>query len=208
MLNDEYEVELLQKLPRYHRNIYEFQQISKADTPELKLLLKHIDTILSNWFIDTADDYGISRLEKIAGIIPDSSVDLEIRKFNLLLKMSEKLPYTDETLEERLTSLCGAGNYSVFRDYDNYFLSILTTLEDGNTFDSIIEALDKMIPCNLVLEVKNVVTASSTGVTYTGGIVTVRELISVTNNIQETLDTTSKVYTGAVDKVYERLNIR
>lgn len=208
MLNDEYEVELLQKLPRYHRNIYEFQQISKADTPELKLLLKHIDTILSNWFIDTADDYGISRLEKIAGIIPDSSVDLEIRKFNLLLKMSEKLPYTDETLEERLTSLCGAGNYSVFRDYDNYFLSILTTLEDGNTFDSIIEALDKMIPCNLVLEVKNVVTASSTGVTYTGGVVTVRELISVTNNIQETLDTTSKVYTGAVDKVYERLNIR
>lgn len=208
MLNDEYEVELLQKLPRYHRNIYEFQQISKADTPELKLLLKHIDTILSNWFIDTADDYGISRLEKIAGIIPDSSVDLEIRKFNLLLKMSEKLPYTDETLEERLTSLCGAGNYSVFRDYDNYFLSILTTLEDGNTFDSIIEALDKMIPCNLVLEVKNVVTASSTGVTYTGGVVTVREIISVTNNIQETLDTTSKVYTGAVDKVYERLNIR
>ena len=208
MLNDEYEVELLQKLPRYHRNIYEFQQISKADTPELKLLLKHIDTILSNWFIDTADDYGISRLEKIAGIIPDSSVDLEIRKFNLLLKMSEKLPYTDETLEERLTCLCGAGNYSVFRDYDNYFLSILTTLEDGNTFDSIIEALDKMIPCNLVLEVKNVVTASSTGVTYTGGVVTVRELISVTNNIQETLDTTSKVYTGAVDKVYERLNIR
>ena len=208
MLNDEYEVELLQKLPRYHRNIYEFQQISKADTPELKLLLKHIDTILSNWFIDTADDYGIYRLEKIAGIIPDSSVDLELRKFNLLLKMSEKLPYTDETLEERLTSLCGAGNYSVFRDYDNYFLSILTTLEDGNTFDSIIEALDKMIPCNLVLEVKNVVTASSTGVTYTGGVVTVRELISVTNNIQETLDTTSKVYTGAVDKVYERLNIR
>lgn len=208
MLNDEYEVELLQKLPRYHRNIYEFQQISKADTPELKLLLKHIDTILSNWFIDTADDYGISRLEKIAGIIPDSSVDLELRKFNLLLKMSEKLPYTDETLEERLTSLCGAGNYSVFRDYDNYFLSILTTLEDGNTFDSIIEALDKMIPCNLVLEVKNVVTASSTGVTYTGGVVTVRELISVTNNIQKTLDTTSKVYTGAVDKVYERLNIR
>jgi hypothetical protein len=208
MLNDEYEVELLQKLPRYHRNIYEFQQISKADTPELKLLLKHIDTILSNWFIDTADDYGISRLEKIAGIIPNSSVDLELRKFNLLLKMSEKLPYTDETLEERLTSLCGAGNYSVFRDYDNYFLSILTALEDGNIFDSMIGALDKMIPCNLVLEVKNVVTASSTGVTYTGGVVTVRELISVTNNIQETLDTTSKVYTGAVDKVYERLNIR
>ena len=59
-----------------------------------------------------------------------------------------------------------------------------------------------------VLEVKNVVTASSTVVTYTGGVVTVRELISVTNNIQKTLDTTSKVYTGAVDKVYERLNIR
>lgn len=208
MLNDEYEVELLQKLPRYHRNIYEFQQIAKADTPELKLLLKHIDTILSNWFIDTADDYGISRLEKIVGIVPNSSLDLEVRKFNLLLKMSEKLPYTDETLEERLTSLCGAGNYSIYRDYDNYILSIITSLEDNNVFESMIEALDKMVPCNLIVSVSNANTVSSTGVIYTGGVNIIKEMISVTNNINETLDTTSKVYTGAVDKVYERLNIR
>lgn len=208
MLNDEYEVELLQKLPRYHRNIYEFQQIAKADTPELKLLLKHLDTILSNWFIDTADDYGISRLEKIVGIVPDSSLDLEVRKFNLLLKMSEKLPYTDETLEERLTSLCGAGNYSIYRDYDNYILSVITSLEDNNVFESMIEALDKMVPCNLIVSVSNGNTVSSTGVIYTGGVNIIKEMISVTNNINETLDTSSQVYTGAVDKIYERLNIR
>ena len=127
MLNAEYEIELLKKLPLFHRNIYEFQQISKATTPELEQLLHKIDFILDNWFIDTSDEYGISRMEKIVGIVSDSNIDLETRRFNLLLKMSEKLPYTDETLEERLTSLCGAGNYSIQRDYDNYKIDITTS---------------------------------------------------------------------------------
>lgn len=208
MLNDEYEVELLKKLPVYHRNIYEYQQISKAHTPELEQLLHCIDFILDSWFIDTADEYGISRQEKIVGIIPDSKIDLETRKFNLLLKMSEKLPYTDETLEERLSSLCGAGNYSIVRDYDNYKIDITTSLEAGDTFESMCEALDNMIPCNMDLSVSNKVVVSSTGVVYTGVIRNVKEKIFVTNDIYSNIQDTTKVYAGAVDKMLEKIKVR
>lgn len=208
MLNAEYEIELLKKLPLFHRNIYEFQQISKATTPELEQLLHKIDFILDNWFIDTSDEYGISRMEKIVGIVSDSNIDLETRRFNLLLKMSEKLPYTDETLEERLTSLCGAGNYSIQRDYDNYKIDITTSLEAGDTFESMCEALDNMIPCNMDLSVSNKVIIISTGVIYTGGIRNVKEKIFVTNDISSTVQDSAKVFTGTVDKMLETIKVR
>lgn len=208
MLNAEYEIELLKKLPLFHRNIYEFQQISKATTPELEQLLHKIDFILDNWFIDTSDEYGISRMEKIVGIVSDSNIDLETRRFNLLLKMSEKLPYTDETLEERLTSLCGAGNYSIQRDYDNYKIDITTSLEAGDTFESMCEALDNMIPCNMDLSVSNKVIIISTGVIYTGGIRNVKEKIFVTNDISSTVRDSAKVFTGTVDKMLETIKVR
>lgn len=208
MLNAEYEIELLKKLPLFHRNIYEFQQISKATTPELEQLLHKIDFILDNWFIDTSDEYGISRMEKIVGIVSDSNIDLETRRFNLLLKMSEKLPYTDETLEERLTSLCGAGNYSIHRDYDNYKIDITTSLEAGDTFESMCEALDNMIPCNMDLSVSNKVIIISTGVIYTGGIRNVKEKIFVTNDISSTVQDSAKVFTGTVDKMLETIKVR
>lgn len=208
MLNAEYEIELLKKLPLFHRNIYEFQQISKATTPELEQLLHKIDFILDNWFIDTSDEYGISRMEKIVGIVSDSNIDLETRRFNLLLKMSEKLPYTDETLEERLTSLCGAGNYSIQRDYDNYKIDITTSLEAGDTFESMCEALDNMIPCNMELSVSNKVIIISTGVIYTGGIRNVKEKIFVTNDISSTVQDSAKVFTGTVDKMLETIKVR
>lgn len=208
MLNAEYEIELLKKLPLFHRNIYEFQQISKATTPELEQLLHKIDFILDNWFIDTLDEYGISRMEKIVGIVSDSNIDLETRRFNLLLKMSEKLPYTDETLEERLTSLCGAGNYSIQRDYDNYKIDITTSLEAGDTFESMCEALDNMIPCNMDLSVSNKVIIISTGVIYTGGIRNVKEKIFVTNDISSTVQDSAKVFTGTVDKMLETIKVR
>lgn len=160
MLSEDYIVELLKKLPVYHRNIYEFQQIAGAQEPELQALLIAIDAVLDNWFVFTANEAGISRLEKIAGITPDTGSDLETRRYRLLAKMTEKIPYTDETLEQRLGSLAGEGNYSIVRDYLHYKIQINTTVSYRGSFDEICDALVRMIPCNLVLEVFNTLTES------------------------------------------------
>lgn len=160
MLSEDYVVELLKKLPVYHRNIYEFQQIAGAQEPELESLLMAVDAVLDNWFVFTADEAGISRLEKIAGITPDVGSDLETKRYRLLAKMTEKIPYTDETLEQRLGALAGEGNYSIIRDYLNYKIRINTTVTDRGSFDEICDALVRMIPCNLVLEVFNTLTES------------------------------------------------
>jgi hypothetical protein len=160
MLSEDYVVELLKKLPVYHRRIYEYQQIAGAQEPELQLLLMAIDAVLDDWFVYTATETGIARMEKIAGITPDASIDLETRRYRLLAKMTEKIPYTDETLEQRLGALAGDDNYSIVRDYINYKIQVNTTVTDRGSFDEICNALVKMIPCNLILEVLNTITES------------------------------------------------
>lgn len=172
MLNEDYKVDLLKKLPVYHRQIYEYQQIAGAQTPELEALLIAIDFVLDNWFIETASEYGIARQEKIAGITPEAGIDLETRRYILLSKMTEKIPYTDDTLEERLASMCGGEDYySVMRDYLNYKINVTTKVVDKGAFDEICNALVKMLPCNLILTILNVISEEGNAPAYVGGAV-------------------------------------
>lgn len=171
LLDEDYKVELIKKLPAYHRKFYEYKQISKALTPELEVLLILIDSILDNWFIETANEKGLARLEKIAGVVPGIGESLETRKFKLLLRMTEKIPYNDVTLEERLNSLCGGKeNYSIVRDYAHYKISINTTLGIAGAFDLVADALLVMLPSNMILDLTNTLKAELCNLTYIGGV--------------------------------------
>lgn len=191
MLNEDYKVELLKKLPVYHRRIYEYQQIAKVQTPELEKLLIAIDFVLDNWFIETASEYGLSRLEKIAGITSAVGEDLEARRYRLFMKMTEKIPYTDKTLKEWLSSMCGGTEYyEIVKDYSNYKITINTTLGGVGIFEEICNALVKMIPCNLVLEVYNTITDHlSMGLNYGIAVsVAMKHTITHDINISNTLN--------------------
>lgn len=171
LIDEEYKVELLKKLPVYHRKIYEYQQITKALTPELEALLIAVNYVLDSWYINTADEKGLARLEKIAKVVPSIGDSLDTRRFKLLVKMTEKIPYTDETLEERLSALCGGEeNYSIVRDYLHYHIYINTTLGVAGAFDLVVEALLVMLPENIVLELTNTLKAELCNLTYIGGV--------------------------------------
>lgn len=187
LIDEEYKVELLKKLPKYHRKIYEFQQITGAQTPELELLLIAVDFVLDSWFIETATEYGIARLEKIAGLTPTEGETLDSRRFRLLAKYTEKVPYTDETLEERLASLCGSGNYTIVRDYIHYKISIDTTLGVEGAFDDMCKALANMLPCNLVVTLTNTLKAQKSTLSYVGVGLSRAFHYIITNDVNEDL---------------------
>lgn len=191
MLSESYVVELLKKLPLYHRNIYEFQQIAGAQEPELQALLIAVDAVLDNWFVYTANEEGISRLERIAGIVPDRSLDLETRRYKLLTKMTEKIPYTDKTLEERLGAMAGEDNYSIVRDYLNYKIQVNTTVTARGSFDEICNALVKMIPCNLILEVLNTLEEGNTTPFSVAVVSCVAMRYQITNDIKSAVNQSS-----------------
>lgn len=150
MLNEEYKVELLKKLPIYHRGIYEFKQIAEAQTPEMRALLNAIDFVLDNFYIETATEYGINRFESMMGLTYDEGDTLETRKFRVLTKWNDQIPYTEEVLHELLTILCGKGGYSLYIDEANYALTVKLALHNEKKFMAVKELLDGVVPANMI----------------------------------------------------------
>ena len=110
------------------RKIREFQELAKTEDLEFLRLYGETDRALKNLFIETADEYGVKRLEKIAGIYPEAEDTLEQRKARLYVYWNDKEPYTEGELRNRLESLCGAGNYEIISDYKKYLIHIITNV--------------------------------------------------------------------------------
>lgn len=137
------------------RKIREFQEIAKTENLEFLRLYGETDRTLKNLFIETADEYGVKRLEKIAGIYPEAEDTLTQRKARLYVYWNDKEPYTEGGLKQRLENLCGAGNYEIISDYKNYLIHIITNVGGYGIFDEITRILDYFLPANLVLDLKN-----------------------------------------------------
>lgn len=74
------EIDLLGYWMPVLRQLKEFKEIAKAETPELKYILEQIERTLNNMFIETADEYGIKRFEDMMGIYPEAGASLETRR--------------------------------------------------------------------------------------------------------------------------------
>lgn len=147
------EVDLLSYWMPILRNLKDFQEISKAEEPEIKLLLEATDHALNNMFIETADEYGIERFESMMGIYPEEGDTLDTRRFRVLIKWSDKLPYTEEALKVLLETLCGKDGFMIISDYANYSLSVKLALYNENNVGQVEELLDRVVPANIVTQV-------------------------------------------------------
>lgn len=165
------------------RGLKDFQEIAKAEEPELRYLLEACDRTLNNMFIETADEYGIIRYENIMGLVPDIEDTLDTRRFKVLSKWNDKVPYTDRELYNRLLSLCGAGNFQIKERYKEYKLDIETTLGVRGAFDEVCKMLDLMLPCNLIVAIFNYIKVQKGSSCYFGGIVCVAMAYQITNDI-------------------------
>ena len=184
------EVDLLSYWMPILRQIREFREIAKTEEKELKLILEAIDRALANMFIETADEYGISRFEQMMGIIPNAEDDLEHRRLEVLIRWGDKAPYTYRTLYDKLYSLCGADRFSIVERYDEYLIEIVTHLGVKGSLDTVQSFLVEMLPCNMVLDLKNILDESSTTVGIRPVMVPLTAFrYLITNDIKENIST-------------------
>ena len=129
----------------------EFTVIADVENPEFNYLWEKIYGLVDEYFVKTATDYGVGRMEKILGIIPFADDTLEQRKERLIWKMNLKLPYTMRFLKNILASLVGEENRQV--EHDNDARIITVKIKEGIiNMDQLRNDLEKIIPVDLVLE--------------------------------------------------------
>lgn len=141
------------------RKLKEFREIAKAEEPELRYILEAIDRTLNNMFINTADEQGIKHFESMLGIYPEAGDSLEMRRFRVLAKWNDNVPYTFKELYNRLLALCGGdiSSFDIIEHFNEYWIEVQTHLGVSGAFEEVTDLLEEMLPANLVLSLKNTV---------------------------------------------------
>lgn len=112
------------------------------------------DSVFLDQFIETLTDNGCKRWEKILDIRPRDTDTLQVRRFRIKARINEDLPYTWRALERVLDTMCGKGAYAMTLYNEEYRLVILLELTVKKLFDEAEQSVKRMIPANLILDVR------------------------------------------------------
>ena len=145
---------LINYLPQFMRDYREMNNIMEAEQHEFDLAWERAENALSDQFILEATEYGVIRWESMLGITPKDTDDLKERRFRILAKMNQELPYTLTKLKEALTALCGADGFAIDLQPEKYKIEIKLALGNSNNLQEVTNLLVKMIPANMIQHVQ------------------------------------------------------
>lgn len=145
------EISLLEYLPGVLREIKEFKAIATAENPEIVKVWEELQSVLDDQFINNSTLNGVKRWEAILGIRALDSDSLSDRKFRILTRLNEQLPYTYRNLEAQLALLCGTNGYKLILDNESYILTVKIALTAKKKFEEVGSLLDRVVPCNMII---------------------------------------------------------
>lgn len=179
------EVDLVSYLPPFLTEYRQIRGALEAENPEFVLAWKAADRVLKNEFIETADEYGIGRYEKMLDIFPSDEDTLESRKKRVQARWFISLPYTERILLEKLVALCGGSNFVFAKDYAHYRLELEVNLETFGQIEELENLIGVMLPCNIVMDIANKIPCEAKGAALVaGGVCTVHSFF-ITNDSRE-----------------------
>ena len=144
----------LEYLPPVFSGVAEFIACGESVDFEMEAYFNKGTSLMLEVFIETASEDGIARYEKMLGIIPRAADTLESRRLRLLMKFTDKAPYTYRSLCAYLENLCGEGGYSINLSPNGYALTIYIELANSASFDEISRVCRVILPANLTVTVE------------------------------------------------------
>lgn len=146
--------EIQSYFPDLLKEVKEFQKLAEAENPELLFLWDELEQALDNQFIDTATKTGVARRERMLKITPKATETLAERKFRLMARYNENLPYTLRTLQSQLSILCGEKGYRLEINYGAFSLKAKLELTNKKNVEAVGEMLERIVPMNMLLTVE------------------------------------------------------
>jgi hypothetical protein len=147
--------DLIEYLPPIKQNIRELKgKFDGGLQPEIDNEWNTIRQRLDDTFASTASTYGIRKFEAIYGIVPKGSDTIEDRRFRILTRMNERIPYTWKRLLVMLDTLVGVNDWLIISDLPNYKLTVKLMLHSEDMINSLHDMLQRVLPANLIYEVE------------------------------------------------------
>lgn len=202
------DVSLLAYLPPFMQNFTEIAATLNAEDPEFVIVWDSADRVLKNQFIATADEYGISRFEKILKIFPFKEDTLESRRSRVQNRWFNDMPCTLRTLVYRLTTLCADHGFTLTKYFtDAYTLEIYTDLELFGQVEELERIIGSVIPCNLVVKSTNYIILNAAGAVSLGGTIVQNQNFVVSTELNTQQSVKTRMVCTSVISEHKTINI-
>ena len=146
---------LIDYLPAFMQHVVEMNVILDViEQPEIVKLWEAFDDAMNDQFIMDATENGVEKWEEILKITPKPTSTLDERKFTILTRLNEQLPYTMRTLDNSLKALCGENKYSIELTSNEYTLLVKLALIAKNNFNDVVNLLNRVLPANIIIKVQ------------------------------------------------------
>lgn len=133
------------------------------ETDEFKALTSTLDYINANIEKDIADlknnQYildstvgGIARYEKMVNVTPLDSDTLNDRRFRVMTKYNQQLPYTERSLRNLLDTLVGNNGYTLEIDHLSRRIIVRVELTAKSMFKTVGALLESYVPLNMIID--------------------------------------------------------
>ena len=149
------DIDIRSYVPPFLLGYAELNKLYEAENPEFKELDSQLDRMVDNQFVETADEKGLSRYEKMLNINTLDGDSLEERKLRIATKITDDIPYTRNVLRERLDAICGAGKYDMLFKTDLRLLLITTHLSYQAQSEELEKIVKLMRPSNMAFVITN-----------------------------------------------------
>ncbi len=145
---------LIDYLPPFMQVYREMATVMEAEQPEFDLLWSSSENALADQYIYDATENSVARWESMLGISPKGTDTLDERKFRILTRLNQELPYTVRKLMQVLTNLCGADGYSVEVNAAEYHVEVKLAMSNESNYSEVESILKKMLPANLTQHIQ------------------------------------------------------
>ena len=175
------DIDIRNYVPPFLLGYGELKQIYESENPGFKELNIETDNLLDNQFIGSTNEKGIARYEALLGITGMQEYSLEERQIKVYTAWIDDIPYTFNTLKERIERLCGKGNFTLLVNNNEHKVIITTHLEYQFQSEELERMLNIILPANMVLLITNSFdNVLQTDFMYAGGGVVTTDYIELT----------------------------
>lgn len=143
---------LIDYLPEFMRDFREIEFLTDKEQEQAEKLWAVLSQIWDNQFVETLNETGCGRWEKMLRIHNKDTYTLPERRNRILGKLAEQRPFTIRSLKNTLTTLCGEDGFSVVLESADYLLKVRIALTSKNMFADVKELIDKIVPANLIVD--------------------------------------------------------
>ncbi|MBS4959617.1 MAG: hypothetical protein KHZ62_02180 [Clostridiales bacterium] len=144
-------MKLKEYIPHAVKGFQEIESLLEAADLEKDNLWTGSYLPLTESFVELCGEEGLQRMEAIFSLKAEGT--MQERKFALLARMMEVLPFTERRLRQTLDGLCGQENYRLEVDEVEETLSVGLAIVSKENAAAVQKLLDRMTPLCLGINV-------------------------------------------------------